>query len=90
MNTGIEMQDIITINFPGNLAVSLKMDDKEFSSEIKKAAMLKLYELGKISSGMAAKVLGISRLDFLDMLFKYNISTLSSDVNEIKKDFENA
>jgi predicted HTH domain antitoxin len=84
------MEQMININFPSDLAVSLKMDEKEFTEEIKKAAMLKLYEQGKVSSGVAAKVLGISRLDFLDLLSKHNISFLESDEEKIKEDSNNA
>jgi hypothetical protein len=73
------MENMIKISFPENLAISLKMDSEEFAGEIKKAAMLKLYEFGKVSSGMAAKVLGITRLDFLDLLGKNNISFLEMD-----------
>jgi len=41
--------------------------------EVKIAALAKLYELGKISSGKATKLLGISRVEFLDLLGKYKV-----------------
>ncbi|MEJ5172238.1 MAG: UPF0175 family protein [Hydrogenothermaceae bacterium] len=47
----------------------LKLDEKD----IKTATIIKLYELGKISSGKAAKILGIRRVDFIDLLGKYNV-----------------
>ncbi|WP_457641332.1 UPF0175 family protein [Persephonella sp.] len=48
---------------------TLKLNEKE----IKTMVLVKLYELGKISSGEAAKLLGISRIDFLDLLGKYRV-----------------
>lgn len=38
--------------------------------------MIKLFELGKISSGTAASVLGMTRIDFLELLARYNVSIL--------------
>ncbi len=50
----------VSIEYPDELRVSLKYKKDEFADEIKKISLIKLYELGKISSGMAAKVLDIS------------------------------
>lgn len=58
--------------------------------EIKIAALAKLYELGKISSGKAAKLLGISRVEFLDLLGKYKVQILPDTEEELLKDIENA
>ena len=51
------MKHTISVDFPENIALSLKMNDDEFSREIRILAIIKLYELGKISSGIAAKSL---------------------------------
>lgn len=58
--------------------------------EIKIAALAKLYELGKISSGKAAKLLGISRVEFLDLLGKYKVQIGPDTEEELLKDIENA
>jgi predicted HTH domain antitoxin len=53
--------------------------------------MVKLFEIGKISSGTAARVLEISRVEFLDLLAKYNVSVFGqSDINDISEDIANA
>lgn len=41
---------------------------------MREAAVVKLYDLGRISSGKAARVLGISRRAFLDVLGPYGVS----------------
>ncbi len=66
------------------------MDDKEFSDEIKKAAILKLYEMGKISSSIAAKTLGITRINFLEFLDKQKISYIDIKDSELEEDIRNA
>ncbi len=85
------MKQLITIDFPESLAFSLKMDNKEFKKEIKTVSLIKLYEMGKISSGTASNLLNISRVDFLDMLEKYNVSYFYNGLeDELESDSGNA
>lgn len=85
------MDHNISINYPEKLAFSLKMENVEFAKEIKIISMIKLYELGKISSGFASKILKLNRIDFLELLEKYNVSYFSRGVeNELEDDLKNA
>ncbi len=85
------MEQLISINYPESLAFSLKMENQEFKSEMKIISLIKLYELGKISSGLAAKLLNMNRIDFLELLEKYNVSYFHKGLeNEIESDFSNA
>jgi predicted HTH domain antitoxin len=85
------MKGVINIEYPESLANSLKLKGKEFESEIKISSMVKLFELGKVSSGTAAKVLGITRIDFLDLLAKYKVSALGQfDYDDLWEDIANA
>lgn len=80
------MQRLITVTYPESLANNLKLADKEFEIEMKTVSLMKLYEIGKVSSGMAAKILGISRIDFVEKLGKYQVSLFNfraeNDLNE--------
>jgi predicted HTH domain antitoxin len=85
------MERQLSVTFPESLANSLKLGDKEFENEIKIISLIKLYELGKISSGTASKVLGISRVDFLEKLGEYQASLFSfNDESELDEDIKNA
>jgi len=85
------MESLISINYPESLAFSLKMETQEFKSEMKTISLIKLYELGKISSGLAAKLLNMSRIDFLELLEKYNVSYFHTSLeDEIESDLSNA
>lgn len=85
------MNRVINIPYPESLANSLKLSEEEFEKEIKMSSMVKLFELGKISSGTAAKVLGMSRLDFLDAIARYKVSMINyQDVKELKDEIANA
>ncbi len=85
------MSGVINIQYPESLANSLKMNEKEFEREMKVSALVKLYELGKVSSGTAARVLGMSRVDFLELLSRYKVSPLGqNDMESLKEDIDNA
>ena len=85
------MERLITIKYPESLASSLKMESKQFQREIKTISLVKLYELGKISSGLAAKLLNINRVDFLELLQKYDVSYFQYGLeDELKSDVERA
>ncbi len=85
------MEQLISINYPESLAFLLKMENQEFKSEMKTISLIKLYELGKISSGLAAKLLNMNRIDFLELLEKYNVSYFHKGLeNEIESDLSNA
>ena len=85
------MERLISINYPESLAFSLKMENQEFKNEMKIISLIKLYELGKISSGLAANLLGMNRIDFLDLLQKYNVSYFHKGLeNELESDLKNA
>jgi predicted HTH domain antitoxin len=67
------MATIISIEYPNYLANSMRMNEIEFGKEIKISALVKLFELGKVSSGIAAKFLQLSRIEFLNLLVKCKV-----------------
>ena len=64
----------LTIEYPDELLVSLKETKEGFTEELKIAAAVKLYEMGKLSSGKAAKLAGMDKVSFLRVLCKYGVS----------------
>ena len=85
------MKGMINIEYPESLANSLRLRGKDFENEMKMSSLIKLFELGKVSSGTAAKVLGLSRLDFIELLAKYKVSPfVQYDIDDLKDDISNA
>lgn len=85
------MAKAINVKYPASLANRLKLSTQEFENEVKMSSLVKLFEIGKVSSGTAAKVLGISRIEFLNQLAKYNVSLFSySNMDEVREDILNA
>ncbi len=78
------MERFIAVTYPESLANSLKLAEKEFEKEMKTISLIKLYELGKVSSGTAAKILGINRVDFIDKIGEYQVSIIRMKMNSMK------
>jgi predicted HTH domain antitoxin len=84
------MKRKINIEYPESLANALNLRECEFKYEVKISSIVKLFELGKISSGIAAKVLGLSRIEFIELLAKYKVSIYGSyDIADLKEDIAN-
>lgn len=76
----------LTIEYPDEILVSLKETQSDFSEELKIAAAVKLYEMGKLSSGKAARLAGMDKISFLKILGKYQVSI--STLEEFKEDMK--
>lgn len=72
----------IQINIPENI----DLKDYDFSMII----AAKLYEDTKLSAGQAAKMVGLSKRAFIEMLGKYGISVFSKSTSDLHSDIKNA
>ncbi|OIP66151.1 MAG: hypothetical protein COT35_06660 [Nitrospirae bacterium CG08_land_8_20_14_0_20_52_24] len=80
----------IILEIPEEILISLKETPSELSRDIRMLAAAKLYELGKLSSGRAAQLAGMSRVSFLRALSQYGVSILALTPDELRQDYENA
>ena len=54
----------VTFDIPEEALVTLKLDPAAAALEVRLAAGVKLYELGRLSSGSAAQLAGVPRVVF--------------------------
>lgn len=80
----------LVLEIPNEILVSLKESPQEFSKDLLMFAAMKLYELGKLSSGRAAQLAGVSRVGFLQSLSRYDVPIFNLTENELKQDLNNA
>lgn len=50
--------------------------------EIKMIVAVKLFEIGKLTSGEAAEMVGLSKRAFIEMLGKYEVSVFGYDLSD--------
>jgi predicted HTH domain antitoxin len=70
---------ILQIEYPAELLAHKPKAELEHLA--REALMVRLYDLGEISSGKAAEILGISRREFLDVLGRYNVSEFDQNMD---------
>jgi predicted HTH domain antitoxin len=84
----------LKIKYPTGFEHAVHMTKEEIEQHIRLMAALKMFELGKISSGKAAELAGMSRTEFLEACGRYRVSIFNypddEAETEIKKDLETA
>ncbi len=78
----------LTVEYPENMVAALNQTRESFEREAKIAMAAKLYELGRLTSGQAAKLAGMSRIGFLLECPNYGVPSVSWDRDEIEAEFD--
>lgn len=70
------------------LEVPDELDMKDF--ELSMILACRLYEEGKLSAGQAARMVGLSKRAFIELLGKYGVSVFSASISDLHADIANA
>jgi len=73
----------IEIKYPAGFEMAVQLTQSELGPHLCLMAALKMFELGKVSSGRAAELAGLSRTDFFEVCGKYKISIFNYNDDEI-------
>ena len=80
----------LTIKYPPEVLWALQQEPKEFEREARILLGIKLYESGKLSTGLAAKIAGIPRVTFMFLLSQYGLSPFGETAKDIARDLKHA
>jgi predicted HTH domain antitoxin len=81
---------VVAIPYSEDLLLALREEPETFEREARLLLAIKLYELGKLSTGMAAQLAGITRVAFMLELARFGLSPFGVDANELAEDIAHA
>ncbi len=73
----------ITMDVPDETLAALSLTRDEAAKELPLAAAVKLFELGRLSSGAAAHLAGVPRVVFLNRLADFGVETFSLSPDDL-------
>lgn len=80
----------LKIPYSSEILWALQQEPEEFEAEARLLLALKLYEMGRLSSGLAAKLVGVPRVVFFFLLGQHGLSPFGEEPEELGRDLENA
>ena len=84
------MSVVLQMDMPETAFSALRKNPAEFVAEMRLAAAVKWYEMGIISQEKAAEVAGLSRIDFIFSLARFEVSPFQYTADEIEKELRDA
>ncbi len=75
----------LNVRVPNNL-LNLGLSQEEIQRRISEWLVFSLFSEGKISSGKAGKLLGLSRLEFIELLKSRGIAFINYSEDELKEE----
>ncbi len=80
----------LTIDVPEDVLWALQQRPDEFADEARLLLAVKLYETGRLSTGLAASLAGMPRSAFIFLLGRFGLSPVGVDTDELEEDHANA
>lgn len=76
----------LMMDIPDDILLALAMSEPDAAAALRMAAAVKLYEIGRLSSGAAAELAGVPRLLFLSRLADYEVDAFRLRPEDLLKE----
>lgn len=73
---------------PDQFEAAIEITREELEHHVLLMAALKMFELGQISSGKAAQLCGLSRVDFFAACFRYRVSVFNYPSEDLEEELK--
>lgn len=80
----------LIMQMPESAFATLHQAPNEFAQEMRVAAAVKWYELGRVSQGRAAEIAGLTRAAFIDALSHYQVCPFQYTAEELQEEMRDA
>jgi predicted HTH domain antitoxin len=78
----------LRLDIPAEILYTLNETKNDFIKKMKFYTALELYRLQKISTGKAAELAGMPKIDFIFELGKHNVSVINYDPDDFLEEVE--
>ena len=80
----------LTIDYGDDVLLALGLTPEEFCEEAKIIIAVKLYEMGRLSTGAAAELANVPKPLFLTKFADYGVDTFNLSRDELERDLASA
>jgi len=78
----------LIVTFPNDFELAVSTTSEELEAQVRLMAALKMFELGKLSSGKAAELAGMSRVEFFEMCGRYRVSIFNYSPEDLESELQ--
>jgi predicted HTH domain antitoxin len=78
----------LSIQYPESVLATYNLSEEAFEKEAKIALAVKLFELGRLTSGQAADLAGIPRVEFLLNCHEFGSASVQWDREELEAELK--
>jgi predicted HTH domain antitoxin len=83
----MERMRTLSVQYPGNIPAVMNVAPELFEEEAKMAMAVKLFELGRLTSGQAAIMAGLSRIAFLLQCRRFGVASAEWSDEDLEQEF---
>jgi len=76
--------NVLRIEYSPEVLWAVQQSPDEFETQARLLLAVKLYEMGKLSTGLAARLAGVPRAAFIFLLGQYGLSPMGETADELE------